>query len=238
MNTSIQWLGQAGFLIRTSGGKTIAIDPYLSDSCNRLVGFKRMVPAPIQPEDFDADYLLISHEHPDHLDIELYRALEDKPHVQIFANRHCQALVQSSGFNGQRIRLIGDGDLLELDGVQIRVVRADHGEMCPDALGFLITGNGHTIYFAGDTALSPPLLQKALDARPDVALLPINGAYGNLNSLEAARLAGMLQCKTVIPCHYWMFVEHGSCPFDFMNVMKALPNIRVCFLSLGETLML
>lgn len=238
MDTAIQWLGQAGFLIRTSGGKTIAIDPYLSDSCNALVGFKRMVPAPILSEDFEADYLLISHEHPDHLDIELYRALEDKPHVQIFANRHCQALVQSSGFSGQRIRLIGDGDLLELDGVQIRVIRADHGEMCPDALGFLITDNGHTIYFAGDTAFSPPLLQEALNARPDVALLPINGAYGNLNSQEAARLAGMLQCKTVIPCHYWMFVEHGSCPFDFMNAMKALPNIRVCFLSLGETLTL
>ena len=49
---------------------------------------------------------------------------------------------------------------------------------------------------------------------------------------------GMLHCKTVIPCHYWMFVEHGSCPFDFMNAMKALPDIRVCFLSLGETLTL
>lgn len=238
MDTAIQWLGQAGFLIRTSGGKTIAIDPYLSDSCNALVGFKRMVPAPISPEDFEADYLLISHEHPDHLDLELYRALEDKAHVRIFANCHCQKLVQSSGFSSQRIQLIGDGDLLELDGVQIRVIRADHGEMCPDALGFLITDNGHTIYFAGDTALSPALLQPALDAHPDVALLPINGAYGNLNSQEAAELAAMLHCKTVIPCHYWMFVEHGSCPFDFMNAMKALPDIRVCFLSLGESLTL
>ena len=46
MDTVIQWLGQAGFLILTSNGKKIAIDPYLSDSCNALVGFKRMVPAP------------------------------------------------------------------------------------------------------------------------------------------------------------------------------------------------
>ena len=39
MDTVIQWLGQAGFLILTSNGKKIAIDPYLSDSCNALVGF-------------------------------------------------------------------------------------------------------------------------------------------------------------------------------------------------------
>lgn len=238
MDTVIQWLGQAGFLIRTSGGKTIAIDPYLSDACNRLVGFKRMVPAPVSAEAFEADWLLISHEHPDHLDIELYEALQSKPQVQILANRHCIRTVEESGLDAGRIREIAVGDVLELDGVQVQVIRADHGEMCPDALGFLITDNGHTVYFAGDTAYTPSLLQPALEAKPEVALLPINGAYGNLDSLQAAKLAEQLQCKTVIPCHYWMFVEHGSCPFTFKNAMEALPEIKTCFLSLGEALTL
>jgi len=238
MDTVIQWLGQAGFLILTSNGKKIAIDPYLSDSCNALVGFKRMVPAPVSVEDFEADYLFISHEHPDHLDIELYRALETKPQVQIFANCHCKKLLEESGLGSDRIRLLADGDVLDLDGVQVQVLRADHGEMCPDALGFLFTDNGHTIYFAGDTAYTPAMLQPAIDAAPEVALLPINGAYGNLNSLEAAQLAEDLGCKTVIPCHYWMFVEHGSCPFDFMNAMKERSEIGVCFLSLGESVTL
>ena len=238
MGTSIQWLGQAGFFLLTSGGKTIAIDPYLSDSCNALVGFKRMVPSPVSLTDFDADYLLISHEHPDHLDIALYEALESKPHIQIFTNRHCKKLVEGSGFSSERMHEISIGDVLDLDGVQIQVLAADHGTLCPDALGFLINDNGHTIYFAGDTAYSPALLQPAITAEPEVALLPINGAYGNLDSLQAAQLAGELRCKTVIPCHFWMFVEHGSCPMDFQNAMQEYPHIQVRFLSLGETMTL
>lgn len=235
MSTSIQWLGQAGFMITTSRGKRIAIDPYLSDSCNALVGFKRMVPSPISMTKFDADYLLISHEHPDHLDIELYQELLKKPHIQIYANNHCKQTVEDSGFSSSRIQEISIGDVLDLDGVRIQILCADHGALCPDALGFIITDNGLSVYFAGDTAYSPALLQPALEAKPDIALLPINGAFGNLDSLQAAQFAAALNCKTVIPCHYWMFVEHGSCPLDFMNAMQNHPDIQVSFLSLGET---
>ena len=38
------FLGQAGFVLKTAGGKLIAIDPYLSDCCERYFGFKRLMP--------------------------------------------------------------------------------------------------------------------------------------------------------------------------------------------------
>lgn len=232
MPTEIQWLGQAGFRIRTAAGTTVTIDPYLSDSCNALVGFKRMIPPPEAMEDFHTDHLLISHEHPDHLDLELYPTL--KENIRIYGNVHCKQTLEENGLDASRLQLIAIGDTLQLDDVKVEVLAADHGEMCPDALGFLITADGHTIYFAGDTAYSPALLQRALDARPEVALLPINGAFGNLDSKEAARLADQLGAKVLIPCHYWMFVEHMSYPYELLEASKNM-SARVQFLAVGET---
>ena len=48
---AVFWLGQAGFLIKDSGGRTIAIDPYLTDCCERVAGFKRLSPKLISPEE-------------------------------------------------------------------------------------------------------------------------------------------------------------------------------------------
>lgn len=231
----IRWLGQAGFLISLSNGKKLAIDPYLGNSCWDIVGFRRMVPAPIGPKELDVDYLFISHEHPDHLDIDLYDALQDKPQTRIFGNEPCKALLSQSGRNPDKMEVLTIGQTLELDGVSVDVMRADHGLECPGALGFLFHIDGTTVYFAGDTAYTPELLQEAYEAKPEIGLLPINGAYGNLGSEEAARLAADIGCKKVIPCHFWMFVEHGSNPLEFSEKMKMIsPMSEVCFLSVGE----
>ena len=45
------WLGGAGFAFKTAAGKRLLLDPYLSDSVERLHGFKRMVPPPAPEED-------------------------------------------------------------------------------------------------------------------------------------------------------------------------------------------
>ena len=69
------WLGQAGFLIKTPSGHSIAIDPYFSDYVMHSIpeagiGFKRLSPPPCGAGDILFDVLLISHEHGDHFDQE------------------------------------------------------------------------------------------------------------------------------------------------------------------------
>ena len=52
------FLGQAGFAVQNSGGRWLLIDPYLSDCVRTLEGhdgFKRLIPAPIRPEELPAD---------------------------------------------------------------------------------------------------------------------------------------------------------------------------------------
>lgn len=44
-NVAVFWLGQAGFLFKTSDGTLITVDPYFSNCCERYFGFKRLMPA-------------------------------------------------------------------------------------------------------------------------------------------------------------------------------------------------
>ena len=62
------WLGQAGYLMKTSSRLTVMIDPYFSDEVERLEGLKRLFPPPIAADELRPDVLLVSHGHLDHFD--------------------------------------------------------------------------------------------------------------------------------------------------------------------------
>ena len=70
---AIFWLAQAGFVYKTPGGTIVYVDAYLSDCVHRLLsdvlyGFKRIMPAPLAPEEVEADVVVCTHSHPDHFD--------------------------------------------------------------------------------------------------------------------------------------------------------------------------
>ncbi len=232
----IRWLGQAGFEIISPTGVRIVIDPYLGDSCMDLVGFKRMMQAPITIDGFSADALLISHEHPDHLDIDLMRALSHNKDIPVYGNASCRNTLADAKIDTDLLKLIHVGDVFTVGDVEISVVPCDHGTQCIDPFGFLLKTGGVCIYFAGDTAYSPEMLQPAIEAKPDIALLPINGMYGNLNSEQAVKLATDMGCKLLIPCHFWMFVEHGGDPFLLKQLSDQVSDMEIAFMAPGERL--
>lgn len=57
----ICWLGQAGYLLKDSCGRTLAVDPYLTNCGEQIRGFKRLSPILLQPENFAPDYYVITH---------------------------------------------------------------------------------------------------------------------------------------------------------------------------------
>lgn len=66
----LTWLGQAGYLLRTSSGLTIMIDPYMSDSLLEAAGegYRREVPVDEDILNMKLDVMIITHPHGDHMD--------------------------------------------------------------------------------------------------------------------------------------------------------------------------
>jgi L-ascorbate 6-phosphate lactonase len=69
----------------------------------------------------------------------------------------------------------------------------------------------------------------------DIILPPINGAYGNLNSVDAARLVRDSGAQIAIPCHFWMFALHYGNPAEFLEACQAFaPQAQPVLLTQGE----
>jgi L-ascorbate 6-phosphate lactonase len=227
---AIVWLGQAGFLIKTHEEKIILIDPYFSDYVNRVLqkeygqGFRRMSAPVCDPDQMEADILLCSHEHQDHLDIDSLPDLLRNPDLVCYANEPSIKEAKKNGIAVERFRKINKGDLIDLDECELHVLDCDHGQSAPEAMGFILDFGFLTLYYSGDTGYNKARLGGALARRIDLALLPINGAFGNLNAHEAARLAGDLKAKMCIPHHFWTFPLHDGSQGGPMEAIRCFPS--------------
>ena len=239
---AIFWLAQAGFVFKTSTDKVIYIDPYLTDSVHRQLGhlfygFKRMAPAPMAPEEVEADVLVCTHAHEDHLDVDLIPIVAEKPRTHFVGAPDCRPKFEGLGIPAGQWTILDRGKTLDFGDFTITGVYADHGELAPDALGVLLRTDGITVWQVGDTAYRPDKWQDVFRQGIDVILPPINGAFGNLNAVEAARLAGDAHASIAVPCHFWMFAEHGGNPAQFLDACKELaPQVKPVLLSPGELL--
>ena len=122
---------------------------------------------------------------------------------------------------------------------RITAVKADHGDMAPDAIGVILEAGGWCLYFSGDTALHTDWCEKiARTYHPDIAFLSINGAFGNMNAEEGAQAADLLGVQQAVPCHFWTFTEHGGNPQQFKDLLAQHPVCRPCCMRQGEMLVL
>lgn len=232
-NMLIYWLGGGGFVFKFSDKTTICIDPYLSNSVERLFGFKRLIQPPITPEALKFDALLVTHEHGDHLDIDIFETLvAQNPKSKIFAPKSCKDFID--GYTSNYI-IVEPGKTYDAGMIKIEPVSADHGELSPDAVGFMLYFANRKIYFTGDTSLNYEKMDYAISLKPDILMPCINGAYGNMNEMEAAVLAKKCNSKIVIPSHYGLFKEHGGNAELFRdNILKISPDSNCIILGLGE----
>jgi L-ascorbate metabolism protein UlaG (beta-lactamase superfamily) len=228
------WLGQSGFLLQWKG-KRVLLDPYLSDSLTQKYEHTekphtRMSERVIRPDLLkQIDVVSSSHNHTDHLDAEtLVPILANNPGIQFIipeANRafvadrvNC-ALDFPTGLN--------DGLSVQLGEFSFHGIPAKHNEIDRDAqghcryMGYVIRFGNCSIYHSGDTLWFDELPELLRPFSVDLALLPINGnkperkVAGNLDHIEAVKLAKVLGVKTVIPCHYDMFSFNTADVQDF-----------------------
>ena len=234
-NVGIFWAGQAGFIIKTSTKKLIALDLYLSDCCERYFGFKRVMPYLLEAHELEFDYVVASHGHYDHFDVDSIPALmrgKAKFIGALDTKPECERL----GIK-EKTNFISCGEQVEFEGIKIKGVPCDHGELAPEALGLLIEIEGKTIYYMGDTAFRKDYFEKPEVHNADLLIAPINGMFGNLDSKEAAIASKLLKAKMTIPCHFWNFAEHEGNPNTFLQEMNE-KSLKYKLLRMGEGIMI
>ena len=228
------FLGQAGFVFKTPAGELIAVDPYLSDCCERYFGFKRLMAHILGADEVVFDYLIATHAHYDHFDPDSVPTLLGNGKTQFIGAKDTAAECERLGIRNN-LTFLSVGDEIALNRVKLTAVRCDHGADTPFAIGLLLEIEGKKIYIMGDTAYRPDWLDDGRLHGVDLLILPINGAFGNLNAAEAVSVIEIVKPKLAVPCHYWNFAQHYGDPYRFITEMEArCPKTPYLLMRQGE----
>ena len=241
--THLFFIGQAGYIIKSSSGQLLGFDLCLSECVERVeghMGFKRLIPKILDPFELTLDCLIATHPHFDHFDMDAVPQMMSNHHTKLYASVNCEAEVKRLMMTGENTTYVKPGDSCDCGDFHIDFVDCDHGEGAPDAFGAVITVDGKKIYIAGDTCLRMDRVEGLKKYGSfDVVIGPINGAFGNMNEKDFAEFSHALESKLTIPCHFGMFATHGGDPGKFLEIMKnEYPDDSSLLMSLGEGIIL
>ena len=199
---NIIWLGHGSFRIEI-GGQVLLLDPWFTGN-------------PVFPEDRKDDattgatHILLTHAHFDHVadTLNLARALNIPVIGQYDLMSHWeeQEGIETVGFN--------KGGTVMLGEVAVTMVNAVHSSSfgAPDGpkyggteCGFMIAGEGKTIYVSGDTDVMADMeVFNDLHA-PQIGILAAGGHFTMDMKRAAYAAKRFFNFETVIPCHYRTF---------------------------------
>ena len=250
------WLGQAGFLVQ-AGGRTLLVDPYLSDFLVRKYRGKffphvRMMPSPLAPSRARGiDLVLCTHRHSDHMDPEtLPEVAALNPACTFLVPRSVRWRALEIGLPEERVLGIADGErIAPVDGVEVEAVHAAHEQRVrndkgeDEFLGYVIRAGGVCLYHSGDSVLHEGLVERLAGLHLDAALLPINGRDdfrrshgipGNFTFEEAVRLCEQARIPALLCHHFGMFDFNTADPAQARTLLSALDTtVDVRFAASG-----
>lgn len=203
---TIGWWGHATATVTDSGVRVLT-DPFLG---RRLGHLRRRRGVPPPPTVRDADVVVVSHLHCDHLHLPSLAAIAAT--VPVVVPRGAPAAVSGlRRLKGRELVEVEPGGCVRVGAVTIRAVPARHdGRRWPGsrrrapALGYVIEGRTRT-YFAGDTDLYPDMAEEVGGC--DTALLPVGGwgpglGSGHLDPHRAAAALAVLGARVAVPVHF------------------------------------
>lgn len=235
--TTIQWLGNAGFLIN-SRGTTLMVDPLLQ-------GFDMpiMIDIPISPQNVPhLDAVLITHADNDHYSIPTLKDLAsvtDEFHSTVYVD----SLMKNEDFLsfGHNI-----GDEFRIDSITVKLTPADHDwqNSFPgtanrffkkeDCAGFWIETPDGNIWATGDTRLMPEHLSMRT---PDAIFFDFSDSEFHFTFEGAVKLANTYPNTPLLLCHWGTIDSPDFSPFngDPENLKDHVINPeRIVLLAPGE----
>ena len=216
----IIWLGQAGLLFIKNGFK-IMIDPYLSDSVEKInpASFRRQA---VDESLFEIkpDVMIFTHNHLDHYDPEtVSHFIDENSNITVLAPKSVWDEVRKIGGNNNYILFNRHTEWSE-NGIKFTAVKAEHSDITP--IGVIIDDGERKYYVTGDTLYNEEIFG---DIPSDIyaLFLPVNGVGNNMNMIDAARFANRINAVKTVPIHIGMFDEITADEFDCEN--KIIANI-------------
>jgi len=201
----ITFLGH-GTLMMAFDEKIIHIDPF-----SRLADYSELP---------DADLILITHHHGDHLDLEALKHIRTDETVLIVTEK-CAEKVEGG-------IVLKNGDVKSIKGLIIEAVPAynlvhkrDDGEFFHpkgEGNGYVVTFAEKRVYIAGDTENTPEM--KSLDGI-DIAFLPMNLPYTMTPEMVADAVV-VFKPRVVYPYHYG-----DTDPAEIVELLKDHDEIEV-----------
>lgn len=198
----IIWLGHASFRIEI-GNQVLLLDPWLEG--NPMFPIEQR-----QAAIEGATAILMTHAHTDHISsIPGIAAGTDIPVVGVY-----ELAEWMQNTHGLTTIGFGKGGTIQLGDVSVSLVNAVHSssvtvdgqrQYVGSESGFMISGEGHTIYASGDTDIMADMEWMGNYYKPDIGILCAGGHF-TMDMAKAAYAANRyFNFSTVIPCHYKTF---------------------------------
>lgn len=197
--------GHATCSIETDDGAKIVIDPFFGDNpvCDITV------------DDVEADFILVTHGHGDHIGDLL--PLARRTGALVISTYEIVSWLATVGIENAHPLHIGGGNTFPFGYAKMTPalhggkVEAEGGEAFTTVPGgFLINFNdGKRFHHAGDTALLMEM--QLLAGKVDIALLPIGDNF-TMGPEDAVTAVEFIKPKVVVPIHYntWPIIEQDG----------------------------
>jgi len=224
MSTHIRWLGHSAIEIVTSG-KTLLIDPFITGN----------PAATVSADEVQADFILVSHGHGDHIGDTI--GLAKRTGATVVTNFEISQWLLGQGL--ENVHGLQHGGGVDLPFGRVKLTLAFHGSVLPDGTyggnpaGFLIrTKDGFTIYDAADTGLFGDMALIG-DENVDLAFLPI-GDYYTMGPEDALKAVKLVRPKHVVPIHYDTFPPIRQDEIAWAEKVRMETGVDAIVLKPGE----
>ncbi len=221
----VTYFGHAAFHLEMNG-KHLVFDPFISPNPKASA---------IDLANIQADYLLLSHGHGDHVaDAE---QIGKRCGATVVSSFEVVSWFEGKGIKGHPMNL---GGKWKFDFGMVKYVNAVHSSVLPDGTyggnpgGFVVWDADCCFYFAGDTALTTDMQIIPLTCpKLDFAILPVGDNF-TMGYEDAAIAADWIACDTIIGCHFDTFpyieIDHEAAKKVF-----AARGKRLILPAIGET---
>ncbi|MES2704794.1 MAG: metal-dependent hydrolase [Bacteroidota bacterium] len=208
--------GHSCFLIET-GGKKLLFDPFITG--NELA-------KGVNVDNIEADYILVSHGHGDHVGDLV--SIAKRTGAKVIAAYEVVSWAEKQGITNVHPMNFGS---FNFEFGKLWFVPAAHSSSMPDGSyggnpgGFLLRGAEKTFYYTGDTCLTTDMQLIKHYARPDVTILPIGGNF-TMDYEDAVIAADFIGCNKLVGVHFDTFgyikIDHNAAKEKFKAAGKDL----------------